>query len=76
MYNQLNDKGSIKGKNNEIRIEISTNLGQVQSIEQFVNHLRTNGHCPIFDSSTKFRISFALKKDYISVGHGHAAFGS
>lgn len=76
MYSQLSDKGSIKGKNNDIRIEISENIKHLQSVDQFVNHLRLNGHFPLFDQSTKFRISFALKKDFISVGESDSAFGS
>lgn len=63
MYGHMSDKFSIKGKNKEIRIEISEHLKDVQSVNLFVNHLQTNGHTPIFDPSTRFRINFALRRE-------------
>lgn len=76
MYGHMTDKFSIKGKNNDLRIEISEHLKDVQSITLFVNHLQLNGHYPIFDPNTHFRINFALRREEFQVRKPYLAIRS
>lgn len=67
MYSLQFDKANLKSKANDLRIEISENLKQTQSIELLVSQLKMQDIHPVFDPNTRFRISFALRKDYVPV---------
>ena len=65
------DKFSLRSKAQDIRVEISENIKDQSAISHFVQFLRQQEIHPFFDSSSRFKVSFALKRDIIRVGLAH-----
>ena len=61
------DKFSLKSKAQDIRIEISENIKDQNSISLFIAFLRQQEIHPFIDSTSRFKISFSLKRDIIRV---------
>ncbi len=61
------DKFSLRSKAQDIRIEISENLREQSAISNFVLFLKQQEIHPYFDSTSRFKVSFALKRDIVRV---------
>ena len=63
----MENKFNLKSRAQNIRVEISQNIKDQQTIVQFIAFLKQNEIFPILDPDSRFQISFSLKRDIIKV---------